>query len=465
MLFSAGAFSRIAVMATLVLQTVATGRALRCGRTVDHRRLADSVSPASFEHSMKVDDEVAFYKVVTIGQEITTAKVDVFLLTDSTGSMGGIISSVKTSALDIIDQVSGLGDVAFGAGQYRDVGDAFVYNLDQDMTTDRPAVQTGINTWSAGGGGDLPDANLFALKQVAELTTWREDSTRILVWFGDAPGHPESSGVNIEDATEALLAKNIKVQALDVAGLDEVGQATYIASMTSGGYYFVNPSNVVTVIKDAIEGALKDYFKVELQSTANLAAIQVSTDAPFEGTYSRETTETYHFGVIFKCLAEGTHVFEIKVLVDGGLVATESDTIECTANQPPDCSTAVSSPSKIWPPNHKFTSLVVSRVTDPDGDAVTIRVTSIYQDEPVNTLGDGNTCADATITEAGVASVRAERSGTNKVPGDGRVYHVNFMAEDSKGGTCEGKVQVCVPHDKNRMCLDGGPLYDSTICV
>ena len=58
------------------------------------------------------------------------------------------------------------------------------------------------------------------------------------------------------------------------------------------------------------------------------------------------------------------------------------------------------------------------------------------------------------------ALLRAERSGT----GDGRVYHVTFRADDGQGGTCEGTVTVCVPHDQRpgHVCGDQGSLVDST---
>ena len=63
----------------------------------------------------------------------------------------------------------------------------------------------------------------------------------------------------------------------------------------------------------------------------------------------------------------------------------------------------------------------------------------------------------------GTASVRAERAGTPRAPGDGRVYHVAFTAADGNGGTCTGTVKVGVPHDqRGRAAVDGGPLYDST---
>src|SRR5207248_11602967 len=120
----------------------------------------------------------------------------------------------------------------------------------------------------------------------------------------------------------------------------------------------------------------------------------------------------------------------------------------------------------LWPPNHALAPVQVSGVTDPDpGDTVTVTITSIRQDEPLNTVGDGNTAPDATGVGTNQAQVRAERSGTPKVPGDGRVYHIGFTATDAAGAQCTGTVTVCVPHDQGQgsACVDEGALYDSTV--
>jgi hypothetical protein len=134
--------------------------------------------------------------------------------------------------------------------------------------------------------------------------------------------------------------------------------------------------------------------------------------------------------------------------------------------EPPVCDEAYADPDELWPPNHKFWDVWVAGVTDPDGDPVAITITDIFQDEPLNRRGDGSTCPDAAGVGTDTASVRAERSGTKKVPGDGRVYHIGFMADDGNGEQCTGAVTVCVPHDQRRghVCVDQGPLFDSTIC-
>jgi len=133
-------------------------------------------------------------------------------------------------------------------------------------------------------------------------------------------------------------------------------------------------------------------------------------------------------------------------------------------NSAPECGAAVASAATLWPPNHKYVKVSVGGVTDADGDPVVITITGLTQDEPLNGLGDGDTCPDAAGVGSSTAMLRAERAGTPKVPGDGRVYHVSFTASDGRGGTCGGTVLVCVPHDQRpgATCVDQGPRFDST---
>ena len=173
-------------------------------------------------------------------------------------------------------------------------------------------------------------------------------------------------------------------------------------------------------------------------STLNLAAFQTPPWAFsfFNGVSSTDNPNT------------NTYAWAVR---DGDVVVN---------NAPPVCSVAQAFPVVLWKPNHQFVPIVVTGVTDPDGDAVTITVTSVTQDEPVNGKDEGNTSPDAVI-QAGSASVRAERS----VKGNGRVYQLSFKAEDDKGGVCTGAVTVGVPHSlgKGLTAIDDGQVYDSTI--
>jgi hypothetical protein len=134
--------------------------------------------------------------------------------------------------------------------------------------------------------------------------------------------------------------------------------------------------------------------------------------------------------------------------------------VEQVSNNPPVCSQASPSVARLWPPNHKLATITIQGVTDPDNDPVTLRVTGITQDEPVNGLGDGDTSPDGFGVGTAQAQVRKERSGT----GNGRVYAIAFTAEDGKGGSCTGTVTVGVPHDQGQgaIPIDDGQHFNST---
>jgi hypothetical protein len=180
-----------------------------------------------------------------------------------------------------------------------------------------------------------------------------------------------------------------------------------------------------------------------------------------------ETPKNFTFDYPYLPEMPGMYVYEVIAWADAGSgrmdlsVIGQTFTVE-VCNEPPDCSLAKADPGTIWPPNNKFVPVNVLGVTDPDGDALTLSITSIFQDEPVDSYGDGQFTPDGQGVGAATAEVRAERAGTKKVPGDGRCYHIGFSAADGRGGTCGGTVVTCVPHDQNKTPVDGGPLYDST---
>jgi hypothetical protein len=160
-------------------------------------------------------------------------------------------------------------------------------------------------------------------------------------------------------------------------------------------------------------------------------------------------------------LSPKTYLVVLRVTV-GGTEQTLASTTLDVVNERPSCVAARASIDTLWPPNHSFHPITVQGVTDPDGDAVTVTIAEVRQDEPTNAKGDGNTCPDADGTGTSTVRVRSERSGK----GDGRVYHLRFLASDGRGGSCEGEVTVCVPHDQGHgnECVDQGPVYSSTTC-
>jgi uncharacterized repeat protein (TIGR01451 family) len=130
-------------------------------------------------------------------------------------------------------------------------------------------------------------------------------------------------------------------------------------------------------------------------------------------------------------------------------------------NHPPVCSSLAINGPDMWPPNHKMRSFTVSGGSDPDGNPLAVTITSVFQDEPVNGTGDGDTSPDAVITSANTVDLRGERSGNL----NGRVYYVGVTLSDGMGGSCSTTLTVGVPHDQGPKGgpVGDGPLYDSTV--
>lgn len=149
-----------------------------------------------------------------------------------------------------------------------------------------------------------------------------------------------------------------------------------------------------------------------------------------------------------------------QLVVNDGLAESAPAPVKISIlnlNDPPACDKAVAVPAIIWPPNHKMTPVTISGISDPNNDSLRLTITKVTQDEPTDGGGDGDTSPDA-VSDGSKALLRAERSGT----GNGRVYQIDFTADDGQGGLCSGIVKVGVPHSSNRQpAIDDGQLYDS----
>jgi hypothetical protein len=206
-----------------------------------------------------------------------------------------------------------------------------------------------------------------------------------------------------------------------------------------------------------------------LEDTSVSGTVTGSDDDGDTLTFSLETGPS---NGIVELNSDGTYTYtpnlnyngidSFTFVVNDGQVDSLPATVIITVtavNDAPLCRAPTIDTSSIWPPNHKMVPITVNMATtDVDGDLVTVSVSSIFQDEPTNGLGDGDTSPDATLAPA---QVRAERSGT----GDGRVYIVTVTADDGNDGTCSGTVQVNVPHSmkKSLTVVNSGTIYDSTI--
>ncbi len=103
--------------------------------------------------------------------ELSIEMGDIVFLLDTTGSMGGTISTMQSEFSSIVSTLSAtIPDAEYGFASFDDYnalsgGADLPFVLGQQITSDIALVQTAINGVTASGGGDEPEADLEALYQ------------------------------------------------------------------------------------------------------------------------------------------------------------------------------------------------------------------------------------------------------------------------------------------------------------
>ena len=301
-------------------------------------------------------------------------KADVYLLADTTLSMTPIIGTVQAGIGAVVSDPAFAGfDVAWGVGNYKDfpvpLSSPYAFQSQLAPTTDITAVTTAVSTWSVSGGSDIPEGQLFALQQVADPTIgWRPGSKRILVWFGDAPGHDPvcaaisgaPADITEATATAALVGAGITVVAISTdtgtagaldgdptAGSTDYGvctvggssgQATRIAGATPGGSHTtgVNATTMIATLVSLISAAVHSINHLVLQPTGAIAPFVTSITPASYDSLPGDVDHTLPFDVtwtgVLEC-ADEDQVFtgSLDVIADGTVVASKPVTITVPA--------------------------------------------------------------------------------------------------------------------------------------
>lgn len=293
-----------------------------------------SVSPASVIESIEYGGSLG------VDKEVTTPEIpqdpEICFLADTTGSMSPALANVKANVGIIMASVLAIQPNAeFCAAQYRDLGDTPVFAVDQDLTTTPADVQTAINTWAAGGGGDTPEAQLNALHLLATGAASYDGPNRIVVWFGDASGHDPSDGNTLASTIADLAAAGITVIAIPVTGsgdgLDSTGQATALTGATNG-----------VLLPDASPDEIADAIITGL--------LELTTDVWYDITCDDGLTVTLDPEVYYDVPGGATVDFDETIEVDND-ADLQGQTLHCSvdflANSYPDGGTSIGV-EEIW---------------------------------------------------------------------------------------------------------------------
>lgn len=179
--------------------------------------------------------------------------LDVNFMSDTTGSMGGVIAGLRQDIQEIVDNICGEGvPVQFGLADFREFegpfGGDYPYRLRLPISPVGPDLKAAIESLDTGGGAqDGSDSALEAMFQAAtgagkrdpvngrmiippgEGAGWRDDSLKVIVlaldttWREATPGYP---GPAYETVVAELKRRGIKVVGLAIgarrAALGEV---------------------------------------------------------------------------------------------------------------------------------------------------------------------------------------------------------------------------------------------------
>ena len=133
-------------------------------------------------------------------------QVDVAFSVDTTGSMGGSITNLKTNLSSTIMPalLKAIPSVGLGVVDFKDIGDSWTVKVNQIITTDITKAQAGVAAMSAGGGGDEPEADIQSMYHIitGEAVSGLAKHTPAAGTFGGVDFRPGSLPVvvNVTDA-------------------------------------------------------------------------------------------------------------------------------------------------------------------------------------------------------------------------------------------------------------------------
>lgn len=315
----------------------------------------------TFEFEMNPVDP--YNQPISVYVPKTPPSADVVFSFDLTGSMGDILSTAKSNAISMMEQLSALGsDISFGVVSYMDYdgyyesagyadyyGDAssgdYPYRMDCSVTKDKNAVSQAINGLTLGFGEDGPEAYTRILyESYADPSIgWRSGAKKIFVNFGDnlphdddvnfgVPGESSVWSTGIDPGRDMLMgtdddldlqvvvagmtANNIVLLACQTEG-DYLEHWSHWAGQTGGEAYNTNSSVVAQDVVTAISKILLAPDVEQLRLVPEEAAFTAWITDIQEPYYTGPTDVTVPFMVTLN-MPEGTepgvYTFHLKAV-------------------------------------------------------------------------------------------------------------------------------------------------------
>lgn len=208
-------------------------------------------------------------------------KADVIFAFDTSGSMGPVISTAKSRAIDIMNALeANINDAQYGVMSFVDYPDCYVscryddcygdsgagdypYRLNQPVTANRSEVAAAINRLSIHSGLDLPEAYTRALYESYADTGigYRSDAQKIVIMFGDSrphdceirtgqdPGRDQVMGtaddLSLRTVMGEMVANGVTLLYVDSGDGTHTPLWNYLAGLTGGAAFRISRASQV----------------------------------------------------------------------------------------------------------------------------------------------------------------------------------------------------------------------------
>ena len=169
-----------------------------------------------------------------LNNNMGTAGTDVVFVLDTTGSMMSYIDQMKTFIRNYSSKIKEING-RVGLVVYRDAGDEYTAKKLSDLQTDTADLLNKLESVSADGGGDGPEAALHASMVAMNEMKWQKGATKAIILLTDTGYHDPDK---VDGSTLAAVVKRSleidPVNIYPVVGDYLKNSYTDIAKQTSG---------------------------------------------------------------------------------------------------------------------------------------------------------------------------------------------------------------------------------------
>ena len=278
----------------------------------------------------------------------STSSLDVVFIIDTTGSMSGQINAAKSLAQSLANTVRTSGG-RVALVEYKDLNDSITAEVRAPLTANESIFSTAIQTLSADGGGDEPEATLHALMTAFNTLKWQDGATKAAVVLTDAPYHDP----DLVDGTTtaAIIKRSLEIDPVNIyvvgpTSLESRGSYTTLVNGTAG--QFVSDSgdteaSLMTAITKIVDrpviflentsyyGLPGESFRFALDPyrsyVENATIEKYDWDFNGDGVFDKTTHEPE---VIYTYPGEFTGNMQVRATASNGLIASSSATITAT---------------------------------------------------------------------------------------------------------------------------------------